>query len=299
MTLDNKDKLKGMGNTLVHEHLTVNLSDIKKDDDANLDDDNAMIDDLKELKNNNINTIIDVTNIGMGRDINRINYISEKSGIDVIVSTGFYKDPFLPKVVIKNSTNELARILIDEIINGIDGTKIKASIIGEIGTSKDNIKEIEKKVFIASSIAHNETGAPITTHTTLGNLGLEQIEIFKNMNVNLEKVVIGHVDLNPDINYYLKILDNGCYIGFDTIGKYNYLPDDVRVKYIKLLADRGYTNKLLFSLDITRKSHLKKYGGYGHSYIMKKFIPMLINIGVSEKDIKTILYDNPRTLIGG
>ncbi|WP_434579263.1 phosphotriesterase family protein [Thermoanaerobacterium thermosaccharolyticum] len=299
MILDNKSKFKNMGNTLIHEHLTVDLSKVKGDNDTNLDDVNAMIDDLKELKNNGINTIIDVTNIGMGRNVRKIKYISEKSGINVILSTGFYKDPFLPDIVVRKSVNELSRILIDEILNGIDETEFKASVIGEIGTSKDNIKDIEKKVFIAASISHNETGAPIITHTTLGKLGLEQLQIFKNMNVNLEKVVIGHVDLNPDLDYYLKLLDNGCYLAFDTIGKNNYQPDEIRAKFIKSLIDKGYTKKLLLSLDITRKSHLKYYGGYGHSYICDKFIPILTSKGVSEENIKTILYDNPITLIGG
>lgn len=299
MILDNSTGFKDIGYTLIHEHLTINLSRLKEDDDAKLDDVDSLIEDLKELKKSGIDTIVDVTNIGMGRDIERIKYISDISNMNVILSTGFYKEPFLPEIVYKSSVKELADIFIDEIINGIDGTNYKASVIGEIGTSKEEIKEVERKIFEAAAIAHNETGVPIITHTTLGLLGLEQIKIFKNMKVNLEKVVIGHVDLNIDMDYYLILLDNGCYLAFDTIGKTNYQPDELRAISIKKLIDKGFINKILLSLDISRKSYLKNYGGFGHSYIVEKFIPLLKNNGLTEEDIKTILYRNPLDLIGG
>jgi len=299
MILDNNTGFKDIGYTLIHEHLTIDLSRLKEDDDAKLDDVDSLIEDLKELKKSGIDTIVDVTNIGMGRDIERIKYISDISNMNVILSTGFYKEPFLPEIVYKSSVKELADIFIDEIINGIDGTNYKASVIGEIGTSKEEIKEVERKIFEAAAIAHNETGVPIITHTTLGLLGLEQIKIFKNMKVNLEKVVIGHVDLNIDMDYYLTLLDNGCYLAFDTIGKTNYQPDELRAISIKKLIDKGFINKILLSLDISRKSYLKNYGGFGHSYIVEKFIPLLKNNGLTEEDIKTILYRNPLDLIGG
>ncbi|TCO56301.1 phosphotriesterase family protein [Caldanaerobacter subterraneus] len=299
MILDNSTGFKDIGYTLIHEHLTIDLSRLKEDDDAKLDDVDSLIEDLKELKKSGIDTIVDVTNIGMGRDIERIKYISDISNINVILSTGFYKEPFLPEIVYKSSVKELADIFIDEIINGIDGTNYKASVIGEIGTSKEEIREVERKIFEAAAIAHNETGVPIITHTTLGFLGLEQIKIFKNMKVNLEKVVIGHVDLNIDMDYYLTLLDNGCYLAFDTIGKTNYQPDELRAISIKKLIDKGFINKILLSLDISRKSYLKNYGGFGHSYIVEKFIPLLKNVGVTEADIKTMLYKNPLELFGG
>ena len=69
--------------------------------------------------------------------------------------------------------------------------------------------------------------------------------------------MIGHLDLNPDMDYYLKILDKGCYIGFDTIGKNKYQPDSIRADCLFQLVKRGYGNRIVLSLDITRKSHLK------------------------------------------
>lgn len=140
---------------------------------------------------------------------------------------------------------------------------------------------------------------PITTHTTLGKLGLKQIALFEKNAVDLERVIIGHLDLNSDMDYYLRILDKGCYIGFDTIGKNSYQPDSIRADSLYKLMEKGYGDRVVLSLDITRKSHLKRYGGYGHSYIVESFIPMLLKTGVSQKDIDMMLIENPKHLFGG
>lgn len=279
----------------MHEHLTVDLS-ANKNEDANLNDDNAMTDDLKELKQAGIETIVDVTNRGMGRDIRRMSMLSEESGINVVVSTGYYKTPYLPDEVKNKDTRELAKVMISEIRDGIEGTDIKAGIIGEIGTS-DVFTDDEKKVFGAACYAHNETGTPIYTHTTLGKLAVEQLEFLKSNGVNLEKVVIGHMDLNPDMDYYRRILDYGCYVGFDTIGKASYQPDELRAENILRLIDLGYGDRIVLSLDITRKSHLKKYGGYGHVYMINTFLSMLIRYGLSQADIDHMLIDNPARIL--
>lgn len=291
-------KTDKLGRVLMHEHLTIDLSRAK-DADANLDDDKAMIEDLKMLKTVGIHTIIDVTNVGMGRDVSRMAVISEKSGVNVVAATGFYKTPFLPDMVYEKSVRELSSFMITEIINGIDETGVKAKIIGEIGTGRDGFAHGENKVFLAATRAHAETGTPITTHTTLGKLGLEQIALFEKNGVDLERVIIGHLDLNPDMDHYLRILDKGCYIGFDTIGKNNYEPDDIRADNLYKLVEEGYGDRIVLSLDITRKSQLKKYGGYGHSYIVEFFIPMLLKNGISQKDIDMMLIENPKRFFGG
>ena len=161
--------------------------------------------------------------------------------------------------------------MINEIVNSIDGSNNKASVIGEIGTSLNDIEDMEYKVFEASSRAHHETGAPIITHTTLGKLGLEQIELFKKFNVDLSKVTLSHIDLSGDLEYMIKLLDTGVNIAFDTIGKNNYQPDEKRAKWLKELCDRGYSSQIVMSMDITRKSHFKENGGLGYSYLIDNF----------------------------
>lgn len=289
--------VSSIGKTYIHEHITLDLSSHKKDPDTNYNDIDEVILELKEIQKKGIDTIVEVTNRGMGRDVLAMVEIVNKTGLNIIASTGFYKEPFLPQYYFNLSDKELIKMLIEDIEKGIEGTNIKAHVLGEIGTSYNEIKDTEKRLFNIISRVHLETGKPIFTHTTLGTMGLEQIEMLNDNGVDLEKVLIGHVDLNDDLDYHLRIADKGCYLGFDTIGKINYQSDENRIKLIKELVERGHEAQIVMSLDLTRKSHLKKYNGIGYSYLIDVFMPNLVNCGVSLKIIDKFFIDNPNRLL--
>ena len=286
------------GYTLMHEHIFIDLSGIKKLDDCRLDCKNETIEEFKKLYENGVRNITEVTNIGMGRDVNYIKEVSEKSGINVICATGFYKEPFYPEFVYEKNEKELSEIMKNDILKGIDGTDIKAGIIGEIGSSKDIITETELKVFKSAIIAHLETGVPITTHTSLGTMGHEQVKLFKEYKVNTDKIVIGHVDLSGNVEYILEMLYNGVYVEFDTIGKNNYLADDIRIEMLKEIEKRELIDRVFLSMDITRKSNMEYKGGIGYNYIFNFFIPKLKEAGIKENSIEKMLKINPQNFYG-
>lgn len=290
-------EVNNIGKTYIHEHIALDLSSHKKDPDTNYNDIDEIILELKEIKKKGIDTIVEVSNRGMGRDVLAMAEVSKKTGLNIIASTGFYKEPFLPEDYFNSSDKELIKILMEDIEKGIDGTNIRAHVLGEIGTSYKEIKDTEKRLFNIISRVHLETGKPIFTHTTLGTMGLEQIEMLNSNGVDLGKVLIGHMDLNYDLDYHLRIADKGCYLGFDTIGKINYQPDENRIKLIKELVQRGHASQIVMSLDLTRKSHLKKYDGIGYSYLIDRFIPNLINSGISLEIIDKFFIDNPNRLL--
>ncbi len=277
-----------------HEHLHIDLSRIKKDKDTHLNEREVLKEELDELYKKGVSRIVEVTNRGMGRNINDIIYLEEKSNIEVLVGTGYYIKEFFPKEVEEFTAEQLAKILIEEINIGIDGTNKKASLIGEIGTSYNQFHPLEKKVFLASTIAQKESGVPISTHTSLSTMALAQIKLFEEEGINLEDVTIGHCDLRDNMDTILEIIDKGAYVQFDTIGKNSYYPDEKRVKNIIELKKRGLLNRLMLSMDITRKSHLKVNGGLGFSYLLDTFVPMLRQGGLSEKEIDMMLIENPR-----
>ena len=280
------------GITYMHEHTTIDLSGIKKDLDCRLDTFEDTIEEFKELKKKGVANILDVTNRGMGRDIEYAIKVQKETGINIIFSTGYYKEPFLPDVVYRVSEDELKSIMVSEIVNGIEDTGIKAEVIGEIGTSKDVITPIERKLLSAGAKAQEEAGKPLSTHTTLGTLGLEQIDILKENGADLNKVIIGHVDLSGDIEYILRMIDKGVYVAFDTIGKVNYMPEERRLDMLKEICRRGLSSRVVMSMDITRKSHLKARGGLGYSYLLDSFIPFIKENGIKQNDIDNMLINN-------
>lgn len=281
------------GYTLMHEHMTIDLSGQKHNLDCKVDCIDEITKEMKKLYSKGVRNIVEVTNRGMGRNVKNIVKISKESGINFICSTGFYKEPFLPDYVYEMDKEEIAELLINDIEIGIDGTGIKAQLLGEIGTSKDHITKEEKKIFESIVIAHKKTGVPISTHTTLGTNALGQIEFFEKNNVDLSKVNIGHVDLSGDVQYIIEILSKGVYISFDTIGKNNYLLDSKRVELLKILQDMNLLNKVFLSQDISRKSNMEFMGGIGYSYIFDSFIPMLKEKGITDESLDLMLHKNP------
>ncbi|GMC04611.1 hydrolase [Enterococcus thailandicus] len=285
------------GITYMHEHTTIDLSRLKNIDDTNLNCFEETVSEYKKLYNKGVRNIVDVTNMDMKRNPAYVQKVAELSGINVVQATGFYQDKFLPEFVTDATIDELTEFMVNEIEHGIAGTAIKAQIIGEIGTSKNLMLKREQKVFTASVIEQEQTNVPITTHTTLGTYGHEQVAFFKEQHANLEKIVIGHVDLTGDINYILEMLDQGVYVEFDTVGKENYQPDLVRAKMLKEIERRGYEDKVFLSMDITRKSNLTYQGGIGYSYLLDQFVPLALENGVSEQFIQKMLRFNPQTFM--
>ncbi|MDT2864187.1 phosphotriesterase family protein [Vagococcus carniphilus] len=285
------------GITYMHEHTTIDLSRLKNIDDTNLNCYDETVAEYKKLYAKGVRNIVDVTNMDMRRNPMYVKRVADETGMNIVQATGFYQDKFLPEFVTDYTVKQLTDFMTKEINEGIADTDIKAQIIGEIGTSKNEMTEREAKVFEASVIAHKETGVPITTHTTLGTYGHEQVEFFKKHGADLSKVVIGHVDLTGDINYILHMLDQGVYVEFDTIGKENYQPDLLRVEMLKEIEKRGFTDKVFLSMDITRKSNMEYMGGIGYSYLLDTFVPLALENGVSQKFITKMLEENPQAFM--
>ncbi|MCT6888681.1 MAG: phosphotriesterase-related protein [Lactobacillus sp.] len=287
------------GITYAHEHIPIDRSEVIEDEDALLDSQQLVIQELKELYKKGVRNIVEATCRGIGRNVAYAQKVATETGINIVQATGWYQSAFLPIEVYQLSVTQLAEMMIKDITIGIKNTDIKAGIIGEIATTKNRWTEQEEKVFNAAVIASKETHTPIMTHTSIGTLGHEQVEFFQKKHANLSKIIIGHVDLTGNPNYVLEMLKTGINVEIDTIGKNNYMSDAKRVEIIKAAQDAGFTDQIVMSMDITRKSHLKANGGIGYAYLLDSFIPELKAGGVTEGFINKMLVENPQRIFGG
>ena len=286
-----------------HEHLAIDLSGRKGDIDCRLDQKEIVVDEFCGIRDRGVTLVADLTNRGMGRDIAYARDVRQKSGLKILHATGWYKEGFFPPEVYGADIEALARIMRAEIETGIDGTDARASVIGEIGTEADRITPEEERIFIAAARVQAETDAPVVTHATLGRMGLEQIDLMERHGADLAKLLISHVDLTNDLDYILRLIDRGVLVGFDTIGKAAYLDDRFRVKILKQLSERKRCGSVVLSMDITRRSHLKKNGGVGYAYLIDDFLPRLrvaddLGLAVSEEDILLMTRTNAGRLYG-
>lgn len=281
------------GYTLAHEHLHIDLSGFKNNVDCRLDQYAFICQEMNDLMAQGVRNVIEMTNRYMGRNAQFMLDVMRETGINVVACTGYYQDAFFPEHVATRSAQELAQEMVDEIEQGIDGTDLKAGIIAEIGSSEGKITPLEEKVFIAAALAHNQTGRPISTHTSFSTMGLEQLALLQAHGVDLSRVTVGHCDLKDNLDNILKMIDLGAYVQFDTIGKNSYYPDEKRIAMLHALRDRGLLNRVMLSMDITRRSHLKANGGYGYDFLLTTFIPQLRQSGFSQADVDVMLRENP------
>lgn len=281
------------GYTYAHEHLHIDLSLFKNNIDCRLDQYDLICGEMKTLYGLGVRNIIEMTNRYMGRNPQFMLDIMRDSGMNVVACTGYYQHDFFPAHVATTSAETLAQEMIDEIEQGIDGTELKAGIIAEIGSSVDVITPDEAKVFAAAAIAHRETGRPISTHTSFSTMGLEQLTLLKSYGVDLSRVVVGHCDLKDNLDNILRMIEQGAWVQFDTIGKNNYYPDEKRIAMLQEIARRGLLDHVMLSMDITRRSHLKANGGPGFDYLLTTFVPMLLEAGFTQADVDLMLRDNP------
>jgi phosphotriesterase-related protein len=224
--------------------------------------------------------------------------MSEESGVHVIATTGFNKHIYYPDWVEQKSVDEIAAMLVKDITEGGDGGSVRAGFI-KIGTYYNLIHPLEEKTAIAAALAQRACGAPIWGHTEIGTMGMEILDILEARGVDFSTVALGHLDRNADEYYLLKLADRGIYIQFDGPGKVKYYPDGVRVALIKSLIAHGHAERMLISGDMGRASYLESYGGGpGFRFIKTKFIPRLIDEGVSPEDIEKIFLHNPQRWLG-
>src|SRR5690554_3812506 len=290
-------KIDCIARTYIHEHIKIDLSGHKKDPDTKFDDTQQVIIELTQLKKDGISTVVDATNRGMGRDVQVLLQVAEATGLNIIASTGFYKEPFLPSYVYENSDKELQQLLQADIEVGMDGTGAKAHVLGEVGSSRDEITPVEERIFKIVAQVHAETGSPIFTHTTLGTMAKEQVDLLVSRGVDPQKILLGHMDLAAELDCLLQVADKGCYLGFDTIGKTKYQADETRAQRIRELVNRGYEDQIVLSQDLTRKSHLKVNGGIGYDHLYNNFLLRLKDAGVGQDLIDKFLISNPTRLL--
>ena len=284
------------GFVLSHEHLLCDLWSIIRSYDGVLDDENLSIDELMKYREAGGGTVVEVSSIGLGRNPAGLRRISDATGIHVVMGSGWYREEGYPPYVYQLSTNELAQRIVEDLTNGVDGSEIRAGVIGEIGTERYHITPAQERVFRAAARAQKQTGASIWTHTThFGELALEQIALLREEGVPAQRIVISHLGDRFGARHFRAIAEKGVFLGIDNIGYSGdgYPPDEVRARNIVELIAEGYEDQLLLSLDICMKQHLHSYGGKGYDYLQRKFLPLLAKVGVNEEKIAKMTVTNP------
>jgi phosphotriesterase-related protein len=286
-----------MGYTMPHEHIFTHPQGhgSKNEVDHLLNDFDKGVQMLREYKEIGGGTIVEATPRTWGRDAERMLKAAQATGVHVIACTGYIcQEHGMEDNITDRGVDDIAAEMIRDIEQGMDGTDIRAGWI-KVGTAYMHVTAGEDMVIRAAVAAAKHTGAPISTHTTNGTMGIEQLEIAASEGFDLTRMTIAHVDRNPDLWYHRKMLDTGASLIYDGPGKAKYYPDSMRIELLKQLVRDGFEDQLMLCNDMGRRSHHTVYGfGPGWQWIKQRFIPRLIEEGFTEEQVHKFMYDNPR-----
>ncbi|MFG1701584.1 phosphotriesterase [Nonomuraea sp. M3C6] len=314
------DTVKGpvadLGATLMHEHvfglspeILWNWPDIpeKWDLEARAQEAAGKLD---ALKDEGIDTIVDLTVVGLGRYVPAVQRVAELTSVNIVVATGLYTYDLLPPYFANRGPgslfggpDRLAEFFVRDIVDGIGRTGVRAGMLKCASDHLGMTKGCER-VFRAVAEAHLETGAPITTHShSASKGGLEQQRLLASLGVDLGRVVIGHAGDSTDAAYLEELIANGSYLGMDRFGIETISSFEDRVSIVATMCERGHAGKMVLSHDsycfndrfdaeVVRQRH----PNYHLLHIPRDVLPELRKRGVTDGQIHQMLVGNPRRI---
>jgi phosphotriesterase-related protein len=303
-----------LGVTLMHEHVFILSTEVQQNWPTGWDEERAVaqaVDRLNELARAGVSTIVDLTVVGLGRNIGLVKRVAEQVDLNIVVATGLYTYDSLPHYfdyrtasMRPGNIDALEEFFLSDVEEGIAGTGVRPGIL-KCATDKPGVTDGVERVLRAVAKVHRKTGLPISTHTDAPTRrGLEQQQVFESEGVDLSRVVIGHCGDSTDLEYLEQLLGAGSTLGMDRFGVDVYCPEEKRVDTVARLCERGWASQLVLSHDaachidwfdeeLLRNSAPK----WNFLYLTTTILPLLRERGVNESQLDTMLVESPRRLL--
>ncbi|MEZ4456287.1 MAG: hypothetical protein R2882_07020 [Gemmatimonadales bacterium] len=281
-------------------------------------------------------SLVDVTPVGIGRDPHRLLRIARQTGLTVIMGTAFYRWPYRADSILALTVEQMANRMVRDLTEGVDGTGIRAGIIGEIPADAHSVhlpaegplppdsavraawapryarmragtvtaEEIydpeELKSLRAAARASRRTGAAITLHAVDPWIGY--LDVLEREGADLSRVVIGHAAwVMADTTLARRAFARGVTVQLDwdlqTLATGEVSPVELLLDRVAWAVQRGFVRQLTLSLDVCVKVGRKRYGGGGLTQLQDRVLPGLRARGVTEDQLRIITIQNPKRLL--
>jgi len=308
-----------LGRVLMHEHIFTSTTEVTLNWPQTFGDEDAHVAqaaaNLERAADVGIGTLVDLTVVGLGRDVRRIARVAERTRVNIVLATGVYVQPELPRYfrwqgpgTPLGGPERMDDLFVHDIEVGIAGTGVRAGILKCV-TDQHGLTPDVERALRATARAHRRTGAPIATHSAGSPTGLIQQRIFAEEGVDLSRVIIGHAGDTGDLDYLQRLLDGGSVLGMDRFGIGPGFPfpeghrgDPERVATVAYLCERGYAGQLVLSHDSATHRDMSRddavgLGVTGYSHLSTVIVPMLRQAGVTDAHLNTMLIANPARLL--
>jgi len=316
-------RAEDMGITYMHEHVFTPVEPKYR----------AMALDYAELELKNIalmgaKTFVDVgpsrwrknglqLNLGMYEEI-----ASRVPELNIICCTGYHwaGGEALKKLLSEledKDEDQMADEMVEDITNGIKGSRIKAGLI-KVGSTGAKLRPHEEKIFTAAGKAQAATGVPICTHAIHGQLA--QMRALEKAGADLERVYYSHIEckmgwegrsLDEEAGYLAAIAKSGGSLLFNNFALEQFTTWPDLIYLLRDLKDNGLSDRILISMDWN--FHMNELGQVEledegkwpgtvvrvPSYIFTWVIPVLKKEGFTKEDMDQWLVHTPARIFSG
>jgi len=274
-------------------------------DDVTLLDEAEAVEEARRFKIAGGGSIVEMSNIGLGRDPEALARISRATGLHVLMGCGYYLAASMTPDFDNKSEQEITDEIVRDIVDGVGDTGICAGYIGEIGCSWP-MDPREIKSLKAAAKAQQLTGAHLNVHPGQAEeAAFRIVEILEDAGADLTRTTIDHIDRAVRLpENRLRLAEKGITLEWDLFGREGYYPrqrrlidlptDHQRINEIQALIDAGYINQILISQDIWNKHQRVRYGGWGYDHILRNTVPAMRAKGMTRGQIETLLIENPK-----
>jgi predicted metal-dependent phosphotriesterase family hydrolase len=284
-----------LGRTNAHEHLLMRDPALRGEE---LDDLGRSAAELGELCDSGFDAVIELTPLGLGRDPAGLAELSRRTGAHIVMATGVHhEDHYPPAHPLRDAEGEaLAARFVTDLRDGADGTSVRAGVI-KAGAGYWRISPFERRVLEAAAAAHAATGAPVACHLERGTAAFEVLALLTSNGVPADRVLLAHIDRNPDPGLHAELAATGAFLGYDGWARAKYWPDSMLIDCLLETAARGGRERILLGGDVARRSAFRAYGGMpGLAYLGERVLPRL-RAAAGDDLVEDLIVANPRRLL--
>jgi phosphotriesterase-related protein len=285
-----------LGLILPHEHVFVDLRTSDQPGYAQADTTAVVLlmgPEIERARAAGMTAIVEASTVGVGRraDIDRA--VSSASGFPLVVPTGVYREPWIPRWVHDAGEDELEGWMRGELEDQIESSGVRAGWI-KLSAGDDGLTAVETRVLRAAARAAAATNSVIGSHTIRGRVVREELDIIEAVGGAPDRFIWIHTQAEPDEALHLEIARRGAWIEYDAIGSDDFA-DAWFVERIRRLLDAGLGGRLLLSQDRGMYDPAQPGGGTPrpYTYLSETFLPKLRSAGLDEATITQLTRTNP------
>ncbi|MDI3402320.1 phosphotriesterase family protein [Streptomyces cavernicola] len=301
-----------LGVTLMHEHLFVLTSDVQANHPEEWGSEDARVADaverLRGAHDAGVRTIVDLTVMGLGRYIPRIQTIAEATELNILVATGVYTWDDLPfyfhhrgPALGPEVPDPMVDMFVGDIRDGIAGTGVRAGML-KCAIDEKGLTPGVERVMRAVARAHLETGTPITVHThPASHTGRDVKRVMcDEEGVDPGRIVLGHSGDTTDCDHLAALADAGFVLGMDRFGLNLDTTFEARAKTLIEMVRRGYGDRMVLSqdascyLDWIDPAALELLPQWRYTHLFEDVIPYALEQGLTREQFDLMLTEVPR-----